>query len=81
MLEGSAELRFPLYGIFSAAVFMDIGNVWLESWDFNLPGLQYDFGLGLRVKTPVGPIRLDLATPIFNEKFSTQFFITIGHAF
>lgn len=81
MVEGSTELRFPLYGIFSGTAFLDFGNAWLNSWKLNINELKYDAGLGLRVKTPVGPIRLDVATPLFDGKFRTQFFITIGHAF
>ena len=81
MMETSAELRFPLYGIFSGTAFMDLGNSWLNSWEFELNKLNYDAGLGLRVKTPVGPLRLDVASPLFEGKFRTQFFITIGHAF
>ncbi|MRT93936.1 outer membrane protein assembly factor BamA [Ancylomarina sp. 16SWW S1-10-2] len=81
MLESSLELRFPLFGIFTGVSFMDFGNVWSDSWNLELGDLHYDAGLGLRVKTPVGPIRLDVATPVFKDKFSAQFFITIGHAF
>ncbi|MBN2596898.1 MAG: outer membrane protein assembly factor BamA [Marinifilaceae bacterium] len=81
MMEASAEIRFPLYGIFSGTAFTDFGNSWLNSWEFKLNQLNYDAGLGLRVKTPVGPIRLDFASPLFEGKFRTQFFITIGHAF
>ena len=81
MLEGSAELRFPLYRILSGVLFTDFGNIWLDSWDFKNRKLKYDLGLGLRVKTPVGPIRFDVATPIFDGKFNAQFFVTIGHAF
>ena len=81
MMETSAEIRFPLYGIFSGTAFTDFGNSWLNSWEFKLNQLNYDAGLGLRVKTPVGPIRLDVASPLFEGKFRTQFFITIGHAF
>lgn len=81
MFESSAELRFPLFGIFSGTTFMDFGNVWESTWNFNFNKLHYNAGLGLRAKTPVGPIRFDVATPVFNEKFNMQFFITIGHAF
>ncbi|WP_320019437.1 outer membrane protein assembly factor BamA [Labilibaculum manganireducens] len=81
MMEASAEIRFPLYGIFSGTAFTDFGNSWLNSWEFKLNQLNYNAGLGLRVKTPVGPIRLDVASPLFEGKFRTQFFITIGHAF
>ncbi|MFC2087790.1 outer membrane protein assembly factor, partial [Bacteroidota bacterium] len=81
MLESSAELRFPIYRIFSGTTFIDFGNAWENSWNFNLNEMLYNFGLGLRIKSPIGPIRLDVATPIFDQKFNAQFFITIGHAF
>jgi outer membrane protein insertion porin family len=81
MIEASSELRFPLFGIFSATAFVDFGNEWYSSWKFKLNELKYDAGLGLRVQTPVGPIRLDVASPLFDGSFRTQFFITIGQAF
>ena len=67
----SAELRFPLLWIFSGAAFFDGGNVWERPEDIT-PGkifsfgngagyndMRYSVGLGLRVGTPIGPIRLD----------------------
>lgn len=81
MLEAGAELRFPLYSIFSGTAFMDVGNTWKNSFDFDLSDLHYDLGLGLRINTPVGPIRADVATPLFENIFKAQFFLTIGHAF
>ena len=67
----SAEFRFPLLWIFSAAAFFDGGNVWERPEDIK-PGnifsfgngagyndMRYSVGLGLRVGTPIGPIRLD----------------------
>ncbi|WP_372753955.1 outer membrane protein assembly factor [Labilibaculum sp.] len=81
MFEASSELRFPLFGIFSATAFVDFGNEWYSSWKLKLNDLKYDAGLGLRIQTPVGPIRLDVASPVFDGQFRTQFFITIGQAF
>jgi outer membrane protein assembly complex protein YaeT len=56
----STELRFPLVGKLAAVLFVDGGNVWSNSWDFNLSDLRYDAGPGLRYNTPVGPLRLDV---------------------
>ena len=60
LLEGSAELRFPLFGDFGAVVFIDAGNVFASSFTYRLDDLRYAVGPGLRYKTPVGPIRLDV---------------------
>lgn len=81
MLEGSMELRFPIYDIFAGVTFVDFGNVWETSFDYHPADFLYDLGLGLRIHTPVGPVRLDLASPLFEKPIRPQFFISIGHAF
>ena len=37
--------------------------------EFNKNNLGVDIGLGLTVKTPLGPVRLDYAIPRINNKF------------
>ena len=56
----STELRVPVWGNLSGVVFFDGGNVWSEPWDFNFGDLRYDVGPGVRYKTPIGPLRLDV---------------------
>ena len=56
----STEARFPVWGNLGGVVFLDGGNVWTTAWDFNLDDLRYDVGPGLRYKTPIGPVRIDL---------------------
>jgi outer membrane translocation and assembly module TamA len=60
MLEGSSEVRFPVWGKLGAAVFFDYGNSWAESWNIDLGDLRYAAGPGLRYMTPIGPARLDV---------------------
>jgi outer membrane protein insertion porin family len=82
----NSELRFPL-GIkegLGAAVFYDGGNVYRA---VNINHFIQDYtntiGVGLRYKTPVGPIRFDIGrnlNPVPGVK-ATQFYITLGQAF
>lgn len=66
------ELRFPLYGDnLAGVIFHDAGNVYRSLGDFSLRFRQrnlQDFnytvqsvGFGLRYRTPIGPIRVDLS--------------------
>jgi outer membrane protein assembly complex protein YaeT len=53
------ELRFPIFGPIYGGVFTDIGNLWSDPRFFDLFALRPTAGVGLRVKTPVGPLALD----------------------
>jgi outer membrane protein insertion porin family/translocation and assembly module TamA len=57
--EASLELRFPLKGPLSAAVFTDASDVAPRRMDFRLNRPHLSVGFGLRYDTPVGPVRLD----------------------
>ena len=69
-VEATAEYRFPVWRMISGALFADIGSD-LGSQD-DVPGkpgklLQksgsgYSLGGGVGVKTPIGPLRLDVAS-------------------
>jgi outer membrane protein assembly factor BamA len=56
------ELRFPVVGDLEGGLFVDAGNLWLDTRFANLrPGnLVYTPGAGIRYGTPVGPIALDV---------------------
>ncbi len=57
--DASLELRIPISSDIGFVVFLDAGDVTRASgWRFNLP--QVSVGGGLRYRTAVGPIRLDL---------------------
>jgi outer membrane protein assembly complex protein YaeT len=59
MLAWSEEIRANLHGNLGGVIFLDAGNVWADSWGFNLRDLRYAVGPGLRYQTPIGPIRFD----------------------
>ena len=62
---GNVELRWRpkvLTEFVQFVAFIDLGNVWeSEGDDLNNTPIFVTPGIGLRVSTPVGPIRLDLA--------------------
>jgi outer membrane protein insertion porin family len=75
LFYNNVELRFPLIGEnINGVVFHDMGNVFSSfgnvSFRFHQPDNQhFDYmahaaGFGVRYKTPLGPIRLDLAYSI-----------------
>ena len=71
MLVGNAEAVFPVFkNIIKGAVFFDAGNVWEEIGDFGSGDYKYGAGVGVRVKTPVGPLKLDWGYPL--EKMEGQ---------
>lgn len=61
ILEGSAEFRLLIAeGGWEAATFIDVGQVWSENEPIDLGDLQITPGIGIRYRSPVGPIRIDL---------------------
>ncbi|MGK2933708.1 MAG: BamA/OMP85 family outer membrane protein [Gemmatimonadaceae bacterium] len=59
--EASVELRFPLWKRLSGAAFIDAGVV-TQNIDSSLPGSRAAItpGFGVRYRSPVGPIRVDI---------------------
>ena len=67
--QATAEYRFPIFRIVGGALFFDYGTT-LGSDDAvqgepsvlrDLPGSGYGYGLGVRIQSPLGPIRVDYA--------------------
>ena len=81
VFESNFEIRYPLFWRLSMVAFFEAGNVWERSYSYDLGNLGYSAGTGMRIRTPIGPVRLDLGFPLWNEKTSPQFFISVGQAF
>ena len=54
---GTLEYRFPIFNIVSGVVFGDTGIFWDDRLDPSM--LHSGYGVGVRLTTPLGPIRLD----------------------
>jgi outer membrane protein insertion porin family len=88
LLINSWEIRAPLLRSLYLAAFYDIGNVFRTPREINVSGLNHTVGIGLRLKTPLGPLRADygfnLNLPDEHRGWgykSRHFFFTIGPPF
>ena len=85
MFISSVEYTVPIVEILKAAVFYDTGNVWEKAEDYGTNGLKSGMGLGLRVKTPIGPINLDYGIPLNEEpgeeKKAGKFYFSVSRGF
>jgi outer membrane protein insertion porin family len=86
----NGELRFPLLqrvGL-GGATFLDVGNVFKRVNDIDLGELRAGFGVGIRWRSPVGPLRIDLGCKASRQTFANGSresrcwpHISIGQAF
>jgi outer membrane protein insertion porin family len=88
LLIGNVELRVPLVSRFQLVGFYDTGNVFTSVGAIRLSDFSHTAGIGLRVKTPLGPIRLDYGVNLNLSPFLRSigykpghFFLTIGTIF
>ncbi|XP_022754261.1 outer envelope protein 80, chloroplastic-like isoform X1 [Durio zibethinus] len=81
---GSSEVSFPLLGPLGGVIFADYGH---DLWSGpNVPGdpagarykpgSGYGYGFGIRVDSPLGPLRLEYA---FNDRQAKRFHFGVGH--
>ena len=70
MFFGNLELRLPIDRNFSIVGFYDIGNAWdtTAGEGFSFSDLYDSYGLGVRVKTPLGNLRLDYGEGDFESR-------------
>lgn len=78
----SAELRAQVKGKWSVVGFADAGFVGANSWWDDQGNTHYGAGFGVRYDTGLGPIRVDIATPIgSNAGDGIELYVGIGQAF
>ena len=83
-LEASAELRFPIVQAINGTLFVDSGMDFNSGASVvgdpagirNKPGKGYGYGGGLRMDTPLGPLRIEYA---WNDKRIGRFHVGVGN--
>jgi len=82
----NGELRVPYHKL-ELVGFLDSGNVFAAPSDINLGELRSAVGFGVRYKSPVGPIRVDLGFKVHRQVVAgkleplTAIHISLGQAF
>jgi outer membrane protein insertion porin family len=85
--EATIEYRFPLFSIISGQLFIDGGTTFGSQANvpgdigglLNKPGSGFSIGTGLIVTTPVGPLRLEVASQDFSGEW--RFNLGVGWKF
>lgn len=82
VLEINGEMRWRISEDFGAVAFVDAGGAYEDAIP-NFNKLFVGAGLGVRYYSPIGPVRLDVATPVTGGKGepSVQVYVSVGQAF
>jgi outer membrane protein insertion porin family len=78
LLLFNVEYRIPFNESFTGVLFTDAGNVWQDRDSISLNDLRYGYGLGVRMNTPVGQLRLDYG---WDDNQDGQLHFSIGNTF
>jgi len=85
-VQATAEYRFPIFSILGGALFVDVGSDLGTGDDVpgepaevrDKPGSGFGYGAGVRVQSPLGPIRVDFG---LNDDGDSQIHFGIGERF
>ncbi|MCA9396680.1 MAG: outer membrane protein assembly factor BamA, partial [Candidatus Omnitrophica bacterium] len=81
----NGELTFPLVeGIIKGAAFYDVGAVDDQLDNFGSGDIVQGIGLGVRLKTPIGPVKIDMGYPLNDvpgEDKDLQFYFNMSRGF
>jgi len=82
MLVMNAEFRFPIFEKVTGVVFTDWGTTWNKNESMGLQDLANSYGLGVRLDTPLGLLRLDYGWgKNVEDQRKGQFYFGIGQMF
>jgi len=83
----NGELRVPVWREVGAVVFVDGGNVFRRVTEFDFGELRGSVGFGVRYRSPIGPIRVDLGFKLDRRQIGerleprTALHFSLGQAF
>ncbi len=77
------DYRFPIAGPVGGILFVDLGNVWADWKDIELDDSRPGAGLGVRYRSPIGPLRLEIGWNLDRQpgEDSPVLFLSFGNPF
>ena len=83
MARATVELTFPIIEKARGAIFYDTGFVNADPYEWGTEHIASDFGFGLRLDLPIGPLRVDYGIPIQRDgrSGSGHFNFNVGYQF
>ncbi len=73
MMSGTLEYRFPVVKKVQGVVFSDAGYAWNKGVNMDLSDIKTSIGVGFRITSPLGPVRLDYAIGEEEGRFHFSF--------
>ena len=84
----NGEIRLPVWRDLGAVAFLDAGNVFDRVDSLDLRRIRGTAGFGIRYRSPIGPVRVDLGFKLDRRRFAsgeqerlTALHVSIGQAF
>jgi outer membrane protein insertion porin family len=86
MARATVEFTFPIIPDKArGAIFYDTGFVNADPYDFSTRTLASDYGFGIRLNLPIGPLRIDYGIPLqkggLNVSGGGKFNFNVGYQF
>jgi outer membrane protein insertion porin family len=85
-VQATAEYRFPIFSVVGGTLFVDVGSDLGTAGNvpgrpgelLGKPGTGFGYGVGVRVQSPLGPLRIDYG---FNDEGDSRLHFGIGERF
>ena len=83
LLVFNEEWRIPIYRQLKGVLFFDAGNVWERAGDIDPTDLRPVLGAGLRLDTPIGPLRVEYGRKLDRrpDESRGEIYLSIGAPF
>ena len=80
-INTNIETRILIYKMIGISFFYDGGLLQGSAGRPNPGDFVVTGGLGIFIKTPIGPVRFDVARPVFSQTGNIQYYLNLGNSY